>query len=787
LGSDPAPLFASIAFLLDVSLFQVLEDALVDVQRAREYGNYSYSDLRYEKGWAPGHSYVRRRRAQEVLEASRGSVPPHVIRGRKRTAVESDIGPSAKLEFAFGSGREAGGVTEFEAGLRRRYGEAGLGRYRERLSYLASASAHGIPWTDVGGGVGPDDLVPPSPHGRTQAGAARSAQQLFVPVSYNLTTTDTVIGLSTRYVVYAEPCEVEMLAARATNMLSLQVLPGGWAAERELQGMLDRLAEDRTFCLKWAVNYTIGGFNTSGVDCTLWAALDGTNFTLPGQIGGGNDNATNAVNETNEGNGTTAPGRRQLRSAWNAFHDLVLTSPLDSSWLRHHAVVPALIAHVKAVCGYTGPCAREDLLTPSMAHTEAPSLATTGARRRAQDFVSPPSASAAGAALLPGIPRVGLGDMLTFFGLPWDSSYAGGGLRSLKLGAGTIDKAPPSQGPSTYYRATSIAAVQSPHGTPEVPLYDSVIFPVQPIVTLMDRHGRRVRAFASDLRVTALLDPSTYPLTGLTLLSGFVAPTIAGTGGLAVYDDLQISAPIPGGVVINFTATFVTAQQARILITGSTRPFVVYPLPPKPIIIYVRTPLAPLLVGIFLALGFVAIGATAYGGPKCGERWYTPGRRAEMAQARAVYSDQPELSMEVAYYRPRVGGEHAEVEVEVEEEELVAAPIVSAPEEDEEEPPPPRLGEHFDRAFAGLEAALDDFDDEGEEEEEEEEGAVGMRNAAMSLTESRAAVAAMLRARGLIVDDASGEEEGSTGPMLGEERSTELPGTVGSGSDSENY
>ena len=238
-----------------------------------------------------------------VLErVPRGAPLPRVLfrsstaagsRGRRlaeREAADSADAPLAsyarfELQFEFGQGTHGAGAggalgfthappaTDFERGLVERYGREALEQYR--ASQLADL----------------DGLTQPlaQPWGMRALALAPQARALLADAlfpspnpSYNLTKTDTVKAVRSRYMLNCEPYEVEMLTLRSNRVLNVTLLPGGWKSEIDLLQQLDWLEQDKAYCMGYS-NWSLPDFNQTSADCSayVYTLFNYTNCTDP--------------------------------------------------------------------------------------------------------------------------------------------------------------------------------------------------------------------------------------------------------------------------------------------------------------------------------------------------------------------------------------------------------------------------------------------------------------------------------------------------------------------------
>ena len=249
--------------------------------------------------------------------------------------------------------------------------------------------------------------------------------------------------------------------------------------------------------------------------------------------------------------------------------------------------------------------------------------------------------------LAPGIPR---GDFAAgLAGLAYD---AGRGPIFLQPGASadtsTFGRGPPDK-PSGYLVPAGLRVLVDPRGTPRNPLVRDAPFPIQPILDLVDRHGRHVAQWQGSVEVSAFIDASLFPaelfaagspspsptkgpllgthytepsvlqlqlypenmlvqLRAVPLtLQGKTAATLDPATGLASFSNLYVTR-IVRGLIINFTAVFTTKQlNMRITLNGASRPFDVLPPPPQPLVLITRFILPPGVTYFLIALAAAAL------------------------------------------------------------------------------------------------------------------------------------------------------------------------------------
>lgn len=840
---DPSPVKKALAFMLNVPAETIVMDALVDVQRSREFGNWSYYDVRIAKGWQPGGPYrrlqpqqqqqmpghrpastrhaeapmaaaspgpddasalpqpqvifddqhvrriVKRRRAPSgwrrvvrIESSAPATDDANAIRGlssgpfdaarrnavagplssqstqqqrrrrqlRQRPADEHGIAsfsasstasaefvasssstsadqssehqgptrPSFALEYQLGAGKEDT-WTEFELDLAARHGPAAVEDYRQWLH----ADIDGLTLDDHDAAAG----VP----GGT---GVRALQSLALP-RYNMTLTDTVIGINLRYMIYAQPYEATLIQSRITKLLNYSLLPGGWTAESALEQQLEWLDQDRTYCLTWLTNYTLEQFNTTGVDCSPYVSL--SNGTDANTTSSSSSDSQRRLlhHEHGSRDGRGDQDRHQQHDA-----DAIKLHPLShpSSYLHLPHVRQGLIEHVRRDCfdyvdeltGVPGRWCRSEegkdtprstsdtaaqhgngRLAPSSPVAEEVMMSGPG-RRRLGIIEDHPGGRglqpSAAAGILSDLPRVGFGDMLLYYGCNWDTAR---GIWWLTDGALDTNSDPPS----SFYQPAAIVVTQDPRGLPSKPLYMGDKFPQQPVVKLVDRHWRMVTSFAKPVAVTAYLDTARYPPDGLNpmLLTGFKVPTV-GANGYAVYDDLTLT-EVTQGLVINFTSTFVTSLNQRIVMSGATRPFDVIEPPLKPVIVYIRVPLDPLLVGFLTISGALFVTAFMYAFTVC-LRWLrTPRPRVELTPLQKKTAGNDGLGLHDGYRPNQDLEDHGD-----DGDDDVNAAVTEAENGDlvHEPPPPvytkaslPGIGPSFEAAFGHLEDQLSGVED----------------------------------------------------------------------------
>ena len=254
--------------------------------------------------------------------------------------------------------------------------------------------------------------------------------------------------------------------------------------------------------------------------------------------------------------------------------------------------------------------------------------------------------------LQPGVPRSQVADLMAASGVNYD---AAAGPIFLPPGASSdsdkFGRAPPDP-PSNFFVPAALRVLVDPRGTPGSPLVRDQPFAIQPVVDLVDRHGRHVSQWKGSVTITAFIDttifpsylfaagtpspsPSNRPVLGthyvepstlqqqlypenvlkqlvaqpLQLGGSLQVPLALGTG-LARFTDLYATR-IVKGLVINFTCVFTTQQlNMRITLRGATRPFDVAPPPPAPLVLITRYVLPPAATWFFIA---AAIAVLSYG------------------------------------------------------------------------------------------------------------------------------------------------------------------------------
>ena len=219
----------------------------------------------------------------------------HGSRGRGRSGGD---GGATRFELSFELGEGRGGqslsaaqprpATEFERGFTARYGAAALEDFRAfQLADL-------------------DGLAAPAaqPFGARALALAPFARALAAGnPSYNLTHTDTVVAVASRYLLNVQPDEVSLIIARSTEILGVSLLPGGWPAEMDLLQRLDWLEQDKAFCMEHA-NYSLADFNQTNADCSAYI------FSLANQT-----NCTDAVTGAFISNSTNCSGNLSVSLA----------------------------------------------------------------------------------------------------------------------------------------------------------------------------------------------------------------------------------------------------------------------------------------------------------------------------------------------------------------------------------------------------------------------------------------------------------------------------------------
>lgn len=93
---------------------------------------------------------------------------------------------------------------------------------------------------------------------------------------YHLSLADHRLATEIRFVAYTFPPEALLIQRRMNKLLDLQLLPGGWAAERALQDELETIALDESYCLWFGMRYPLNDFNLTSVDCSPWIECEDT-------------------------------------------------------------------------------------------------------------------------------------------------------------------------------------------------------------------------------------------------------------------------------------------------------------------------------------------------------------------------------------------------------------------------------------------------------------------------------------------------------------------------------
>jgi hypothetical protein len=121
--------------------------------------------------------------------------------------------------------------------------------------------------------------------------------------SYNLTKTDTVKAVRSRYMLNCEPYEVEMLTLRSNRVLNVTLLPGGWKSEIDLLQQLDWLEQDKAYCMRYS-NWSLPDFNQTSSDCSayVYTLFNYTNCTDPvtGAFISNSTNCTGNLSQTSD-------------------------------------------------------------------------------------------------------------------------------------------------------------------------------------------------------------------------------------------------------------------------------------------------------------------------------------------------------------------------------------------------------------------------------------------------------------------------------------------------------
>jgi hypothetical protein len=494
---------------------------------------------------------------------------------------------------------------------------------------------------------------------------------------HNMTASDLHDSTRVRWVTYVSDFEADLILKRTAQIYTAQLLPGGWTWENAVQARLDNIALDGEYCDWFGRNYTLAAFNVSGIDCSPF--LTCSTGTVEGNIDTGawsTRNSDGTFNSSrflyNETTGitsyqlctTAAPSanhtklsaqsalyRGAPKGSFAALNSLEPTYSADS--LRHDLIqwtitrcLPMWRAGEKGSAALTAAEAADPL-----AAERCPRRILKSGQRTVRPAVRIGVNTTADAGILPHVPRFGFSQVLAACGVP--SPYGKSNPQPVTLEPGaTFDtnygiRSRPDP-PSDYRVPVALQVVNHILGTPLSPLIVDQPAAQQPVVMLVDRHGRRVELWKGDLVVNVYFDkaifdsllfvegtplpsPSFEPEVNFYIepsvvqkrlypnnvfielvqrplsILGTTSAKVAFSGddlGLAVFTDIAFSRAVKN-IALNFTALFITTQlSTRLELRGSTRLFTVASPPPAPLIVATRFmfPFAGVVIIIVICL-----------------------------------------------------------------------------------------------------------------------------------------------------------------------------------------
>ena len=488
--------------------------------------------------------------------------------------------------------------------------------------------------------------------------------------AYNFTKADLFEATRVRWVAYIGDSESALMLGRMKQLFTARLMPGGWPSENVVQSRIDSLALDVEYCDWWGRKYTLASFNVSGIDCSL--VLSCTTQTLPG-------NADTGQWSTRTADGSFLSSRYLYNTTSDTTNAQICTTTNPSvnhtmNAVVHHDRNPAylplvdfrnilsdndldrdLVAWIVTRClplwraSEAGPVAMASVIANDpLAAERCPQRLFRNDLR----VVRPPTKvminTTADAGILPMLPRFDFDAFLVAHGVEYNTTARAQALPEAPSYDTVFGQRSRPDPPSELRSPVSLQVVNELLGTPLSPLVVDQIAAQQPVVMLVDRHGRQVLRWKGDLIMqvafdqilyepnifligTPLPSPSYVPIVNrytepdvvqkrlypdnvffelvqrpLMILGVRVQPLISDSSdlGFAIFTDLKFTRAVPA-VAVNFTLTFTTALALRVDLLGATRSFKISEKPPSPLVIATRIqfPLAGVIIIAMIILG----------------------------------------------------------------------------------------------------------------------------------------------------------------------------------------